>query len=65
MNILRSNSEYKKRWNEGEREEVKMEIARIYFKTALKLTKELNLKANRNNYENEDDFAESIGIPED
>ena len=43
MNILRSNSEYYQRWDKGDREEIKMEIARIYFKTALKLTKELNL----------------------
>ena len=42
-----------------------MEIAQIYFKTGLKLIKELNLKANRENFENEDDFAQSIGIPED
>ena len=61
MNIIKSNPEYRRKWDANPAA-TKTELARAYFKTALTLTKNLNLKSTQERYEDQTDFVEQLGF---
>lgn len=61
MNLIRNNPEYQSEW-EADKQAFNKKMAKEYFRTAIDLTKQLNLNSLQEKYQNQQDFTRDIGL---